>query len=156
VAIQTEHATGASSVVGDDLQATVVDLISLGLVAKQAHWNAAGPGFRPIHLQLDEIVEAARTGTDRVAERLATIGGNPDGRPETVAAVRSGGVPAGSVRTDDVVTLIGGVLDDVTRGLRERITRLADADPISQGILIDVADELEKQAWMLRAHHGPR
>jgi starvation-inducible DNA-binding protein len=157
VAIQTQPSTtGDTTVIADDLQATVVDLIALGLVAKQAHWNVAGSGFKSIHLQLDDIVEATRAGTDRAAERLASIGGSPDGRPETVAGTHSGEIPGGTIRTEDVISTMGGVLDGVTRGLRERIHRLGDPDPISQGILIDIADELEKQAWMLRAHLAPR
>jgi len=42
-------------------------------------------------------------------------------------------------------------VDLLSGRLRERILRQADTDPVSQGILVDVAEELEKQAWMLRA-----
>ena len=37
------------------LQATLVELIDLALVGKQAHWSVVGPQFRSIHLELDEI-----------------------------------------------------------------------------------------------------
>src|SRR5690606_41443663 len=67
------------------LQSTLVDLIDLSLVAKQAHWNVVGPNFRSVHLQLDELVSAARTYTDSVAERANAIGVSPNGKAKTVA-----------------------------------------------------------------------
>ena len=35
--------------------------------------------------------------------------------------------------------------------MRERILRVGETDPVSQDALIEASDELEKQAWMLRA-----
>lgn len=60
--------------VGADLQAALVELVDLALVGKQAHWNVTGPQFRSVHLELDEIVALARASSDRVAERIATVG----------------------------------------------------------------------------------
>ena len=135
-----------------DLQATLVELVDLSLLGKQAHWNVAGPNFRSVHLELDEIVDAARLSADRVAERIATIGLSPDGRSATVAAGQPfADFPAGQIRTADVVELIGAAIDGLSGRLRERILRLAEIDPVSQGILVDVDEELEKQAWMLRS-----
>jgi starvation-inducible DNA-binding protein len=135
-----------------DLQATLVELIDLSLLGKQAHWNVVGPNFRSIHLQLDEIVDTARLASDRVAERIATIGDTPDGRAGSVA--KSSGLPdfpAGQVPVTEAVQLVGATVDAMSERLTARILRLADADPVSQDILIGTADELEKQAWMLRA-----
>ena len=75
----------ARQVVGDALQGTLVDLLGLSLIGKQAHWNIVGPRFRSIHLQLDEVVATARSYSDTVAERAAALGIPPDGRPETIA-----------------------------------------------------------------------
>ena len=135
-----------------DLQATLVELIDLSLLGKQAHWNVVGPNFRSIHLQLDEIVDAARLASDRVAERIATIGDAPDGRAGSVA--KSSGLPdfpTGQVPVTDAVQRVSATVDAMSERLTARILRLADADPVSQDILIGTADELEKQAWMLRA-----
>ncbi len=43
----------ARAITGEALQETLVDLVGLSLMAKQAHWNIVGPRFRSIHLQLD-------------------------------------------------------------------------------------------------------
>ena len=76
---------------GELLQKTLVDLLDLSLVAKQAHWNLVGRQFHDVHLHLDELVATARGYADKVAERAAAIGVSPDGRAATVA--KSTGVP---------------------------------------------------------------
>src|SRR3954451_10620583 len=79
---------------GTALQSVLVDLLDLAAAGKQLHWNVVGPGFRALHLQLDELVEALTGLTDRVAERARAIGWAPDGRSATVAAGSSlPGVP---------------------------------------------------------------
>lgn len=134
------------------LQATLVELVELALQGKQAHWNVTGPNFRSVHLELDEIVDAARLAADRVAERIVTVGLAPDGRSATVVAAQPFvAFPAGPAGTAQVVERIGAVIDELAGRLRERIARLSEIDPVSQGILIDVDEALEKQAWMLRA-----
>jgi starvation-inducible DNA-binding protein len=75
---------------GTELQATLVDLIDLSLVAKQLHWNVTGPSFRPLHLQLDELAETARGLSDDAAERARALGWSPDGRRQVVAPAQQG------------------------------------------------------------------
>lgn len=145
-------AANATSVVVKDLQATLAELIDLSLVGKQAHWNVIGPNFRSIHLQLDEIVDTARLSADRVAERIATIGSAPEGRAGAVASSSQlPEFPAGQVHVEDTVKRIGGIIDTMAERMRERILRVGDTDPVSQDALIEASDQLEKQAWMLRA-----
>src|SRR3954463_2613266 len=94
----------ARETVAEALQSTLVDLLGVSLIGKQAHWNIVGPRFRSIHLQLDEVVSTARSFSDTVAERAAALGLPPDGRPETIAAAytlpgsESGRAPGGRVR----------------------------------------------------------
>ncbi len=138
--------------VAKDLQATLVELIDLSLLGKQAHWNVVGSHFRSIHLQLDEIVDIARLSSDRVAERLATIGASPDGRAETVATSSElAPFPEGFVAGTDTVKLVTAAMETISGRMRERILRIGDDDPVSQDILIGTSDEIEKAAWMLRA-----
>jgi starvation-inducible DNA-binding protein len=147
-----KRATRAADSVVGDLQATLVELIDLSLTAKQAHWNVVGPNFRSVHLELDEIVDTARLSTDRVAERIATLGAVPDGR--ATAVTKSSGLrpfPAEQVGTTEVVERVGQAIDTIAGRLRERIARSAESDPVSQDVLIEAGDQLEKHAWMLRA-----
>ena len=64
----------------ESMQKVLVDLIELHLQGKQAHWNLLGSNFRDLHLQLDEIVDAAREFSDEIAERMRAVYLVPDGR----------------------------------------------------------------------------
>ena len=75
----------ASPTLTNNMQAVLADLIELHLQGKQAHWNIVGTNFRDLHLQLDEIVDAARAFADDTAERMRALHALPDGRSETVA-----------------------------------------------------------------------
>ncbi|TXS54649.1 DNA starvation/stationary phase protection protein [Streptomyces sp. uw30] len=147
----------ARRVAGDALQSTLVDLLGISLIGKQAHWNIVGPRFRSIHLQLDEVVSTARTYADTVAERCAALGLPPDGRPETIAAAYTlPGPKEGWVRDTEVVQLVVDTLAGAIERLRARITATAEPDPVTQDLLIGITSELEKQRWMFDAENWPR
>jgi starvation-inducible DNA-binding protein len=147
----------ARRIAGDALQSTLVDLLGISLIGKQAHWNIVGPRFRSIHLQLDEVVSTARTYSDTVAERSAALGLPPDGRPETIAAAYTlPGPKDGWVRDNEVVGLMVETLDAAIGRLRERIAATEKPDPVTQDLLIGITAELEKQRWMFDAENWPR
>ena len=144
--------TTPNEAVVKDLQATLVELIDLSLLSKQAHWNVVGPQFRSIHLELDEIVDLARASSDRVAERIATVGAAPDGRAEIVSTTSElPQFPAGAVPVTETVQFVGGAIETIAERTKARILRIGDTDPVSQDILIGTTDELEKAGWMLRS-----
>src|ERR1700761_8349344 len=72
--------------VGNQMQATLVELVELSLFGKQLHWSVTGPLFKPLHEQLDELVDSWRELSDLVAERAVALGYFPDGQSATVAA----------------------------------------------------------------------
>ncbi|MEU3187465.1 DNA starvation/stationary phase protection protein [Streptomyces sp. NPDC006923] len=138
--------------VGEALQGALVDLVDLALVAKQVHWNIVGPRFRSVHLQLDEVVATARQHSDTVAERASAIGVTPDGRAGTVAATSAiGTVPNGWIKDVDAVQLMVDALGAVVTRMRERVEATDKPDPVTQDVLIQVAGDLEKHAWMFQA-----
>ena len=142
----------ANGTVVKALQSTLVELIDLALLGKQAHWNVVGPQFRSVHLELDEIVTLSRDSYDRVAERLATLGVAPDGRAETVANTSElAPFPDGFVPVTETVQRVTQAMDTVAVRMKERIVAVGDDDPVSQDILIGTTDEIEKAAWMLRS-----
>ncbi|NLG55673.1 MAG: DNA starvation/stationary phase protection protein [Rhodococcus sp.] len=139
-------------VAGQALQGTVVDLIDLSLIAKQAHWNVLGRNFRSVHLALDELVIAAREFTDAAAERATAIGVSPDGRAATVAKDSGAkGFGEGWTKDSEVIAAIVDNLAAVIARLRERITTTEDADPVTQDLLISFAARLEQLHWMWQA-----
>jgi starvation-inducible DNA-binding protein len=140
----------ARKVTGAALQDSLVDLIDLHLSAKQAHWNLTGRNFRSIHLQLDEIVDLAREHADTVAERAVAIGVNPDGRARTVAErTRLHQLESGWLPDDKVIAAVADMLAEMSQRFRERIETTDESDPVTQDMLIAVAQDLDKQHWML-------
>jgi starvation-inducible DNA-binding protein len=136
------------------LQATLIDLIDLSLVAKQAHWNVVGRQFHDVHLHLDELVETTRRYTDEVAERAAALGISPDGRSSVLAATTVlPEFPAGWVSDRDVVRLVAEAVDTVVRRLRHRIDEAEKVDLVTQDLFIDIARALEKSRWMWQAQN---
>jgi starvation-inducible DNA-binding protein len=147
----------ARRVTCEALQDTLVDLLGLSLIGKQAHWNVMGPMFRPVHLQLDEVVAAARSYADAVAERAAALGTPPDGRPPTVANGFTLPSPAEGWLPDcDVVQVMVAALETVIGRLRERIDATEKSDLVTQDLLIGISAEFEKQRWMFAAQNIPR
>jgi starvation-inducible DNA-binding protein len=141
--------------VGQELEATLHELINLSLIGKQLHWAIVGTLFRPLHLQLDELVESWQELSDTVAERAVALGFIPDGQ---AAAVATGSqlapVARGPLEDHVVVRELTHRVADVSEMARDRMNRLGDVDLASQDVLIEVVRELEKQQWMLRAQLG--
>jgi starvation-inducible DNA-binding protein len=141
--------------VGQELQAILLELIDLSLIGKQLHWAIVGPLFRPLHLQLDELVESWQELSDTVAERAVALGFVPDGQASAVAAgSQLAPVARGSLEDHVVVRELTHRVAEASERARERMNRLGDADLASQDVLIEVVRELEKQQWMLRAQLG--
>ncbi|MGX1770662.1 Dps family protein [Nocardia brasiliensis] len=139
-------------ITGETLRATVVDLIDLSLIAKQAHWNVVGRNFRSVHLALDELVTAARDFTDAAAERATAIGVSPDGRAETVAKESgAAGFPDSWQQDTEVINQVVANLAAVITRLRERIETTEKADPVTQDLFIGFAARLEQLHWMWQA-----
>ena len=141
--------------VGAVLQSTLVDLIDLSLVAKQAHWNVVGKNFRSVHLQLDELVTTARTYADEVAERAAALGISPNGKAKTVAE-GSGvpEVPGGWLKEDQVLTAVVTALAELIGRLRQRIDETDKSDLVTQDLLIEITKNLEQAHWMWQAQQA--
>ncbi len=145
----------AKKVAGDALQGSLVDLVDLALIAKQAHWNVIGSQFRSVHLQLDELVTDSRAFADDVAERAASIGVSPDGRAETVAKTATTvGFEGGWQQDGTVVGAVVKNLAAVIAALRERIAATESADPVTQDLLIGITARLEQLHWMWQAQQA--
>ena len=141
--------------VGQELQATLHELVDLSLIGKQLHWAVVGPLFRPLHLQLDELVDSWRELADTVAERAVSLGFVPDGQARAVAAGSQLAAVAPTALDDHlVVREVTHRVAEVSEQVRDRMNRLGDVDLASQDVLVEVVRTLEKQQWMLRAQLG--
>jgi len=136
------------------LQRVLVDLIELHIQGKQAHWNVVGTNFRDLHLQLDEVVDAAREASDTIAERMRALDVVPDGRSDTVAATTTlRQFPAFEQNTIDVVDLITTRVYATVDTLRAVHDDVDAEDPSTADLLHQIIDSLEKLAWMIKSEN---
>ncbi|WP_438354043.1 Dps family protein [Microbacterium sp. CJ88] len=149
-----ERGFQASETLSDNLQRVLVDLIELSLQGKQAHWNVVGTNFRDTHLQLDEIIDAAREFADTVAERMRALHALPDGRSDIVAETTTlPEFPQGEIATSEVVDLMTERLDDVATTCRDVHDAVDEEDPTSADILHGILERVEQLSWMVSAEN---
>ena len=139
--------------VADLLQKQLSTYNDLHLTLKHVHWNVVGPNFIGVHEMIDPQVDLVRGYADEVAERIATLGGSPQGTPGAILKDRTW--DDYSVSRDTVQAhlaaldlVYNGVIEDTRKGIADT----EKLDPITQDILIDHAAELEKFQWFVRAH----
>ncbi|MCG5433484.1 DNA starvation/stationary phase protection protein [Mycobacterium sp. MYCO198283] len=150
---EIQHAQ-ASEALTRSLQRVLVDLIELHIQGKQAHWNVVGTNFRDLHLQLDELVDFARVGSDTIAERMRALDAVPDGRTDTVAATTSvPQLPAYELSTAETVDLIVARVYAVVDTMRDVHDAVDAEDPTSADILHQLIEGLEKQAWLIKSEN---
>jgi starvation-inducible DNA-binding protein len=134
------------------LQERLVALIDLQLTLKHIHWNVVGMNFIAIHEMIDPQVDAVRLQSDAVAERIATLGGEPKGTPGAVVEMRDWNDYALD-RAPSVQHLVA--LDDVYTGViadHRRAVEAVGGDPVTEDLLIGHLGELELFQWFVRAH----
>jgi len=135
------------------LQERLVALIDLQLTLKHIHWNVVGPTFIGVHLMLDPQVEAVEGMVDTTAERMATMGASPNGLAGNIVATRTWD-DYGLGRASVMQHL--GALDlayaGVVEGHRKAIDKTDQLDPVTQALLIGMAEQLEQFHWFVRAH----
>lgn len=149
-----ERGFQASETLSENLQKVLVDLIELSLQGKQAHWNVVGRNFRDTHLQLDEIIEAARAFSDDVAERMRALHALPDGRSDVVAqSTTLPEFPQGEIATTDVIDLMTERLDAVASTCRDVHDDVDEEDPTSADLLHAILEKIEQLSWMVSAEN---
>lgn len=70
--------------VSKELGPVLHDLVALSLIGKQLHRGMGEPLSRPVHLHIDELVDAWWDLAARVAERAIARGVTPDGQATAV------------------------------------------------------------------------
>lgn len=134
------------------LQSLLVELVHLELQTKQLHWNVRGSHFSPIHEFLDELTDAYRGYSDRVAERIRALEEPADGRLSRMAKEsRLSEITGDLISDQEVLQLIDSHLGLVIRQGREVRCALADIDAVSEDLILELLATLEKQAWMIRS-----
>lgn len=135
------------------LQERLAALLDLQLTLKHIHWNVVGVNFISVHEFLDPQVDSVRAMSDAVAERIATLGGEPLGTPGAIIKFRTWD-DYDLKRAPTVRHL--AALDKVYAGViadhRTAATELADLDPVTEDLFIGHLRDLEQYQWFVRAH----
>ncbi|HWL42401.1 MAG TPA: DNA starvation/stationary phase protection protein [Ilumatobacter sp.] len=131
----------------------LVALLDLTATLKHIHWNVVGPGFIAVHEMLDPQYAGVADMVDATAERIAALGGEPNGLPGHLVAARTW--DDYDLGRDSVQAHLGA-LDVVYAGVisahREAIEAVAELDPITEDLLIGQTGTLEQYHWFVRAH----
>lgn len=142
----------ASSVIRH-LEDRLAGTLDLQLVLKHIHWNVVGPNFIAVHEMLDTQVASARSMSDAIAERIATLGGTPQGTPGSIIAARTwDDYPIGRGSVAEHLGALDSVYDGMIADHRSSIGEVGGLDPITEDLLIGQTAELELFQWFVRSH----
>jgi starvation-inducible DNA-binding protein len=137
----------------ETLQHRLTALTDLHLTLKHIHWNVVGPTFIAVHEMLDPQVDAVREMTDDIAERIATLGGEPIGTPGFIAKNRAWeDYRINRAGTNEHLAALDVVYNGVIGDHRKGIALFDELDLVSQDVLIGQTEKLELYQWFVRAH----
>jgi starvation-inducible DNA-binding protein len=135
------------------LQKRLVATLDLQLTLKHIHWNVVGMNFIAVHEMLDPQVDAVRIQSDEIAERIATLGGEPLGTPEAITSGRSwSDYRIARAPTVQHLAALDHVYGGVIGDHRAAAAVLGELDPVSEDLLIGHLRDLELFQWFIRAH----
>ncbi len=128
--------------------------IDLNAQVKQAHWNVRGPSFIAVHELFDKIANAVEQDTDKIAERVGTLGGAAEGTVQT-AAERSFLKPY-PLRVADVKAHIAA-LTAVLAGFGESVRNAIDqseqfGDVDTSDLFTEISRGIDYQLWLVESH----
>jgi starvation-inducible DNA-binding protein len=147
--------TAVRTAVAASLQECVVDFADLAMQAKQAHWALVGPDFKEMHEAMDALNALCLGMLDEVAERALALGILPLGQVKDVAkSATLPPLPEGFLIDTDVVSLMADRVAELVRRLRVHQGEVGDLDVVTEDILIEKIQALEKLLWMLQAREG--
>lgn len=139
--------------VSNRLNERLSSLIDLMLTLKHVHWNVAGKGFISVHKMLDPQVDSVRGMVDETAERIATLGGVPEGTPGAVVKNRSwDDYPLGKAGVLEHLEELEKVYTGVIQDHRKAQEELSETDPVSEDMIIGQLSQLELYHWFVSAH----
>ncbi len=136
------------------LEDRLVRSTDLQLVLKHIHWNVLGPSFIAVHEMLDDHADQVREISDEIAERIATLGGTPDGNAGSVVRRRHwSDYELGRADAIEHLIALDRLYGDMITEHRQAIDAVEALDPITEDLLIGQARAVEKLQWFVRSFH---
>jgi len=136
------------------LNARLADTIDLALAVKQAHWNIKGPQFIGIHLLLDTLRGELDDYVDKMAERVAALGGTALGTTQVVGKASTlPPYPTNIYTIHDHLTALVERWGMCANAVRKNIDDADDAgDAGTADLFTEASRGLDKSLWFLEAH----
>lgn len=142
-----------AAAVAQYLTPVVHELVALAVNGKQAHWHVRGVNFIAVHELLDDVVKHAQKWADTAAERVVALGLPIDGRLATVAAKSGAANPKlGFQPYEEAIADMVAQIDLATEKVNAAIEGLAELDPASQDVVIEIRRGIDKDRWFLFSH----
>ena len=142
--------------VASGLNQLLADVADLTMQAKQAHWTVKGPNFIALHKLFDEVYEHASEWTDEIAERVAQLGGQPQGTLQAAARnTRLDAYPLDLVAERAHVERLAHSLakfGSFARAAIDDFAKHGDAD--SADLCTTISREVDKDLWFVESHLG--
>ncbi|MBI2423627.1 MAG: DNA starvation/stationary phase protection protein [Candidatus Hydrogenedentes bacterium] len=134
------------------LQGLLNPLQELVLQTKQAHWAVVGEEFQSFHLNMDELNAAYGLFVDSVAERMLALGFVPAGQVGDIAAkpVLSA-LPEGFVQKGPLMSAVADSIGAVAARVRAALAAVGGLDVVTDDLLTEMLQSMEKTLWMLAA-----
>lgn len=137
----------------DLLQNGIADGIQLSQFAKQAHWTVKGPNFFGLHELFDKIHEEMEAVVDLMAERIAQLGGYPEGTCKAAQKMTSlSDYPAGIVDESEHLQTLAVACAEFGEAARASIEKsVVLRDLVSADLFTEAARMLDKTLWILES-----
>lgn len=136
------------------LNARLADGLDIALITKQAHWNMKGHNFIGVHKMMDDFRSEQNELNDKMAERIAAIGGTALGTTQEIAKNSSiAEYPTDIISVDDHLTALSERFAIYANALRKAIDEADEAgDADTSDLFTEVSRAMDQQLWFLEAH----
>lgn len=139
--------------IADDLEIRLAALFDLAMTLKHIHWNVVGPLFIAAHEMLDDHLAKVLPMVDETAERIATLGGHPNGTPGHLVRVRNwNDYDLGKATVPEHMAALDVVYTGIIEDHRKLAEQLGETDLVTQDMLVGQLGTLELLQWFVRAH----
>jgi starvation-inducible DNA-binding protein len=137
------------------IQDRLAESIDLITHAKNAHWNVKGPDFIALHKFFDEIAEVSEGYADLIAERIAQLGGTPEGT--LMAASKRTTLPSYPPKIytgKDHISALSATLaayGERARKTVDQVNEIHDVD--TADIFTEISRSVDKYLWLVESHN---
>lgn len=128
--------------------------LDIAMITKQAHWNMKGPSFIGVHKMMDGFRTQQNGLNDKMAERIAAMGGTALGTTQEVHKHTDiPEYPTDIYSVEDHLKALADRYAIYANALRKAIDQTAEAgDQDTSDLFTEVSRAMDQQLWFIEAH----